>query len=209
MRKGCRRCSLAGFDPDHSEGPQMTTVSHYLWRRLDAPGHDACRFDQLATGYRLAGMAAFREGRTVCQLQYEVVADTAFRTRSARISGHLGRRDVQLVIRASRSGQWKVNGVAQPGLAGCIDLDLGFTPATNLLPIRRLALRVGQAVQVPTVYLDIPSLALRVIPQHYQRVSRSSYAYASPVHGYSATLQVSRHGAVESYPDVFELEKPR
>jgi len=183
------------------------TVARYLWRRLDSPGHDACQFEKSETGYRLAGMAAFMEGGRVCQLKYEVLADQSFRTRSARVAGNVGSREVLLSIRSGRGGKWSVNGSEQPKLAGCIDLDLGFTPATNLLPIRRLALRIGQETKAATVYLDIPSIKLRVIPQHYKRISRDAYAYESPVHGYRATLQVSKHGAIERYPEVFELEK--
>ena len=149
------------------------------------------------------------EGSRVCQLQYEVLADASFRTTRAHVAGQVGSRDVLLSIRCGRGGKWTVNGAKQPGLGGCVDLDLGFTPATNLLPIRRLALRVGQEARPNTVYLDIPSIRLRVIPQHYQRVARDAYAYASPVHGYRATLQVSRHGAVVDYPEVFALETGR
>ena len=39
---------------------------------------------------------------------------------------------------------WFANGVEQDNVAGCLDLDLGFTPATNLFAIRRLSLKVGQ-----------------------------------------------------------------
>ena len=185
----------------------MTTIARYLWRRLDAPGHDACQFEKTPTGYRLAGMAAFMDGGRVCQLKYEILADQAFHTRSAHVAGAVGSREVLLSIRSGRGGKWSVNSSEHPKLAGCIDMDLGFTPATNLLPIRRLALRIGREIRTDTVYLDVPSIKLRVIPQHYQRISRDAYAYESPVHGYRATLQVSRHGAIERYPDVFDLEK--
>ena len=35
-------------------------------------------------------------------------------------------------------GDWKLNDVPVPELAHCVDLDLGFTPATNLMQLRRL-----------------------------------------------------------------------
>ncbi len=50
--------------------------------------------------------------------------------------GTPGRRGVR--HRGGR-GIWRVNDAAVPAVAGCIDLDLGFSPATNLLPIRRAA----------------------------------------------------------------------
>ena len=43
----------------------------------------------------------------------------------------------------SAAGVWTLDGAAVSGLEACVDLDLGFTPATNLLQIRRLALALG------------------------------------------------------------------
>ena len=181
-------------------------AASFLWRRLDAPGHDACRFEPLATGFRLAGMAAFLEAGRVCQLRYEVLADASFQTVNARVEGRVGPREVALAIRASRAGLWRVNGVEQPQLAGCIDLDLGFSPATNLLPIRRLRLQVGQAAEADAAYLEVPSLRMLRLPQRYRRTAALEYAYESPAHGYQATLKVTRIGAIAQYPGVFALE---
>jgi hypothetical protein len=36
---------------------------------------------------------------------------------------------------------------------GCLDIDLGFSPSTNLLPIRRLTLAVGEAATVRAAWL--------------------------------------------------------
>lgn len=181
----------------------------FLWRRLDSPGHDACRLEKLETGYQLAGMAAFLESDRICQLKYRVVADHSFQTKSALIEGVVGSREISVSIRAGGARRWRVNGAEQPQLLGCIDLDLGFTPATNLLPVRRLGLRVGQEAEAPAVYLDIPAIKVLVLPQRYKRISRNEYAYESPAHGYRATLQVSRLGAIELYPGVFELERSK
>jgi uncharacterized protein len=183
------------------------TTRLFLWRRLDQPGHDACRWDVEADGsHRLSGVAAFAEGARACQLRYEVAADAAFHTRSAHVAGHVGRRAVEIRLRALRGGRWQIDGVERPDLQGCIDVDLGFTPATNLLPVRRLALRTGQAAQAPAVYLDVPAMTLRVLPQRYRRLGRTTYDYESPSHGYRATLELTPQGAVVRYPGVFERE---
>jgi hypothetical protein len=98
-----------------------------------------------------------------------------------------------------------LNGVDQPAIRGCIDVDLGFTPATNLLPLRRLALRTGQEAQPRAAYLSFPKIELIVLPQRYRRLSRSEYDYESPDHGYRATLRVTPLGAVATYPGIFEM----
>ncbi len=183
-------------------------VATFLWRRLEDPGHDACRLLSSGDGWRLEGTAVFRAAAGACCLRYQVLADSRFRTRRATVTGHLGRRAVDLRIGApgrAGSGRWRLNGEPVPGVDGCLDLDLGFTPATNLLPIRRLALRVGEAAEAPAAYLSFPALRLRPLPQRYRRTGRHAYAYEAPTFGYAGTLSVTRHGAVRDYPGLFEL----
>jgi hypothetical protein len=181
----------------------------FLWRRLEEPGHDTCRLFCCDDGWRLEGAAVFRAAAGPCCLQYRVLADNRFHTRRATVTGYLGRRAVDLRVAASgRPGarRWRLNGEPVPGVGGCVDVDLGFTPATNLLPIRRLALRIGEAADAPAAYLSFPGLRFRPLAQRYRRVGRDAYAYESPEFGYAATLRVDRHGAVADYPGLFELE---
>lgn len=42
-----------------------------------------------------------------------------------------------------------LNGEVQQGVAGLVDVDLGFTPASNLLAIRRFDLGIGEATPAP------------------------------------------------------------
>lgn len=182
------------------------TPATFLWRRLDAPGHDCCRLQPQRAGYLLSGVAVFREGRRTCRLDYEVFADTAFRTRRASVRGFVGQAEIDLRIRTTATGGWEVNGAAVPAVAGCVDVDLGFTPATNLLAIRRLALRVGQEAQAPAAYLAVPQLRFTLLPQRYQRLSRTEYDYESPTFGYRERLRVNAFGAVVDYPGLFEME---
>lgn len=170
------------------------------------PGHDACQISRNERGYTLRGVAAFLETTRICQLRYEVIADSQFRTKRAVVTGFLGKTEVNLRIRSSRSGEWVINAVAQPKLFGLVDLDLGFTPATNFLPIRRLSLDIGEEADAPAAYLSIPHLKFGVLPQRYKRLSRDEYEYESPSADYLGNLSVSMHGVVMSYPGVFEVE---
>jgi hypothetical protein len=182
-----------------------TPEAVFFWRKLDAPGHDSCQFFRRVRGFRLQGVAVFVEGKRICQLRYDVHADAAFRTTHARVTGFVGKAPVDLRIRSRRGAQWELDGKRQPRVRGCIDVDLGFTPATNLLAVRRLALRVGEAADAPAAYLAFPEMDLRVLPQHYRRVSRAEYDYRAPTFGYRGTLRISRIGAVVDYPGLFEL----
>ena len=112
------------------------------WERLDGPGRDVCTLRQTLEGWELEGAADFELDAQPASLRYEVRCSSDFRSLGGRVSGSLGSRSVALEI--SRSGEsWALNGVDAPGLAECVDLDLGFTPATNWLPIRRLELADG------------------------------------------------------------------
>lgn len=158
---------------------------------------------RLQDGWRLAGSAIFFEANA-CSLQYEVVTTSDWRTSRAAVSGQIGARAIALRVQATRSGRWRVNGALQPQLDGCTDLDLAFTPATNLIAIRRLALRVGARADAPAAYLAFPRLAFVVLPQTYTRVSASEYDFAAPTANYAGRLKVARAGWVVRYPGVFE-----
>src|SRR5262245_27377487 len=142
----------------------------FFWRKLNHPGHDSCRLIKLSTGWRLSGAAVFLEAPAgACHFQYDVVADTAFRTKSASVVGYLGRKAIDVRIRSAGSGRWHVNGALNPDVAGCIDVDLSFTPATNLFALRRLALKMGEHADAPAAYLEFPQLRFTRLPQRYER----------------------------------------
>ena len=105
-----------------------------FWRRLDAPGHDACRLREVAGGYELVGAAVWREEGEPHALRYRVLLDEGFATRAAEVRGFRGARDVALDARRTDAGRWTVDGVERPDLAVAW-LDPG-TLALSLLPPR-------------------------------------------------------------------------
>ncbi len=180
-------------------------IAVFLWRKVDHPGHDTCRLFKLADGWRLTGAAIFREDGGPCHLDYEVAADTAWRTRSAKVSGYIGKKAVDVRITSAGAARWRLNGALKKSVTGCIDVDLGFTPATNLIAIRRLALKVGQGAEAPAAYLWFPEMRLVKLPQSYLRTGRAEYQYDAPTVGFSGRLHVLPSGAVSRYPGLFEL----
>ncbi len=177
-----------------------------LWRRLDAPGHDACRLDDDGTGWWLHGTAVYGDNGVPARLDYEVACSDTWVTRDGRVRGWLGARAVELAIRRSPAGAWTLNGLAVPGLDECVDLDLGFTPATNALQIRRVALGKGQAMDVPVAWLDVAKSTLTLLRQRYERRSETTYWYQAPRFDYAALLEVTPAGFVRLYPGLWELE---
>jgi hypothetical protein len=177
-----------------------------LWRKLDAPGHDACGLWSVAGGWRLAGVATFLAEGQPCLLKYQVECDALWRTCAATVEGWMGSAEVGLAIAADAGERWSMNGVEYPELGDLVDIDLGFTPATNLVQLRRLALNVGQRAEAPVAYLHFPALILGRMDQRYHRVTAGEYHYESPAFGYDALLQVSEYGFVTRYPGLWDLE---
>ena len=180
-----------------------STLASILWRRLDMEGHDACLLSQAEGGYSLKGQAIFVQDGQPCCVTYQVTCDAGWQTKSARVDGFLGLRALRYAIERAADGRWTLNGEIQRDVAGLVDVDLGFTPASNLLAIRRFDLDVGQATPAPAAYLTFPELRLTRLEQSYQRLDDGRYAYAAPMFGYTAVLVVSAAGFVVSYPGLW------
>ena len=182
------------------------TVTSILWRRLDVPGHDACRLAPAGDGWRLGGVAAFRHDDGAAHLAYRVACDRAWRTREGAVRGWVGERAVDVSVRRTDRGGWELNGAPVPGLRGCVDLDFGFTPATNLLQLRRVALAEGAAADVPVAWLDVPAGTLDLLHQRYERRGAGAYWYEAPRFGYAALLETTPAGFARRYPGLWEAE---
>jgi hypothetical protein len=176
-----------------------------LWRRVDRPGHEGARLSRTSEGWEIAGRAALlgNEGEG-CGLAYEIRCDPAWRTVSASVSGFVGSRAIAVDIAVDSSGRWVANGVPQPQVEGCVDIDLNFSPSTNLLPIRRLKLGVGAEAAVRAAWLRFPSFALEPLEQLYRRLSERVYLYESGGGTFTADLEVDEAGFAILYPGIAE-----
>ncbi len=183
----------------------MTAIS-MLWRRLDTPGHDACRLEQSEAGWKLEGTAVFLQDGAPARLAYFVACDQAWRTQEGRVSGWIGEQSVEFIIARTAKGVWSLNGAIAPGLEYFVDLDIGFTPATNLLQLRRVGLAEGQAVDVPVAWLDVSAGALQALPQRYERRTDTTYWYEAPSVRYASLLEVATTGFIRRYPGLWEAE---
>jgi len=180
------------------------TVASILWRRLDIEGHDGCLLSSGDGGQELAGQALFHHQGKPCGLAYAVRCDRHWQTRTASVRGFLGLDALSYDIERLADGTWTLNGVRQPQVDGLVDVDLGFTPASNLLAIRRFGLAVGNAMPAPAAYLAFPELQLIRLEQSYRRLDETRYAYEGPMFDYAETLEVSAVGFVLDYPKLWK-----
>ena len=180
--------------------------STILWRRLDRPGHEAARLVQLPSGWHLSGVAVFTHDNLPCRLDYQVHCDAAWQTVSAQIEGWVGHGTISVEIVADSSHRWSANGKECIEVEGCIDLDLNFSPSTNLLPVRRLNLVPGDAAAVKAAWLRFPSFSLEPLEQIYHRLDAVTYRYESAGGRFVADLQVNTAGFVTDYPNLWASE---
>lgn len=192
--------------PEPAFPPGDGAVETILWRRLDRPGHEHAVLSRDSAAWRLAGVAVFQHEKLACRLDYSVLCDAAWRTRSGRVTGWVGQRAVDVEVSADGSGLWHFNGVECPDVAESLDLDLNFSPSTNLLPIRRLDLSVGEQAQFRAAWLRFPGFTLEPLEQVYRRTSELTYRYESAGGRFTAQLAVNRAGFVTSYPNVWLAE---
>lgn len=178
------------------------------WRHVEARAGFEVLFLLHEQGlYRLDGHSTAIQNGEGWGIRYALTTDEEWVTRSAQVVGQsaLGLREVRL--EGDGSGEWRVDGVAAPRLAGCLDIDLEASACTNALPVRRLGLRVGERADVPAAYIRAPILGVDRLEQSYARLENDGdgnarYEYAAPAFEYRTVLVFDRSGFVLDYPGI-------
>lgn len=177
------------------------TVATIHWRALDRDGEDKCRLARLGKGWMLVGHARFRDAQGWAALDYVIRTGADWRTSSADITGEHG--GVPVALRLARgAGGWTLNGALRPDLAEAEDIDLGFTPATNLMPLNRLP-EVGR-LETTAAWLRFPGPQVDPLHQCYTRERGGLVHYTAVETGFDSHLAVDAHGFVTLYPGHWE-----
>ena len=150
------------------------TDSLILWRRLDVPGHESARVFFQNSCWHLAGTSVIAHDHQPCRLDYSITCDSTLHTLSAKVAGWVGDQVIEIEISVDAARSWQLNGNVCPKVAGCTDLDLNFSPSTNLLPIRRLELDITQEAEVRAAWLRFPSFKLEPLEQTYGRIDETT-----------------------------------
>lgn len=180
--------------------------SPVIWKRHDLAGHETCRVVVVDTGWRLTGVAVFVADGQACRLDYVIDCGQDWATKSAGVAGWIGDRAIDIKIRRGPENHWYLNEQASTNVEGCVDIDLNFSPTTNLLPIRRLNLGIGETAMVRAAWLRFPSLKLEPLEQTYTRVGDRQYRYESGGGEFAADLKVDETGLVIDYGDLWSRE---
>jgi hypothetical protein len=180
-----------------------------IWQGIWRPGAEWCELRQTAGGWSFAGTALVAVDGRPNHVRYDISLDHGWATQAVQIDARDGagtERRLRLAADASRT--WQAVGgpddmrLAEHTLApvhGLVDIDLGFSPSTNTLPIRRLAPAIGESVDVTAVWMRFPELTIEPLPQRYVRLDERRYRYESNDGAFVAELEVDDLGLVISY----------
>jgi hypothetical protein len=175
-----------------------------LWRGINRPGIEYCTLSQTEVSYQLVGAALSAIDLVPLQVKYQIQCDKEWRTQNVRVETDLGPTQRELNIHVDRQQRWWLNDAEFVPLRGCIDIDLGITPATNTLPIRRLSLQVGGHVEITAAWIEFPKLTVQPLVQRYTRLTERRHQYESLASGFTVEIHVDEFGMVTNYPGLWK-----
>lgn len=168
------------------------------WRRTDEIETDEhANLTIRDTGLSFVGTVLGAEGGVPIRIEYRVMTDGSGVTTATHVRESRGFGQRALTLERTAKGVWSLNGKVEKALNGCTDVDLGFSPSTNTLPIRRLRLAVGASETIQAAWVRFPGLTVEKTAQTYTRLDEFTYRYESGT--FSAELVVDEDGLVASY----------
>ena len=182
------------------------TIATVRWRALEHEGDDTCRLSRVHHGWLLVGHSRFRDDNGFAALDYVVRCSPDWQTLGADIAGRHSEREISLKLE-HHGESWTLNGEVQEQVAGATDVDLAFTPATNLMPLRRAMAWSGRRLETRAAWLRYPNCDLRPLDQTYDTGQSAELVfYRAEQTGYATQLCVDRSGFVTLYPGLWEGE---
>lgn len=182
-----------------------------LWQGRAWPGTEWCELIRDQGGWRIAGIVLTAVAEIPAQVRYAVTLDDDWATRSVHVDIRAGAEQTErrLHLSVSRDQDWQARrGVSGepdapaeplPEMRGLFDVDLGFSPATNTLPIRRLHPTVGASVELTAAWVRFPELTIEPLSQRYTRLADRRYRYESAGGAFVAELTIDDLGLVVDY----------
>ncbi len=186
-----------------------------LWTGVEEWLAEAGSVDLSKAGLRATGIQLGAEP-VPYRLDYRLDASDGFVTRALEVTaiGEDWRR--RLSLRHDGAGDWRaevdskgaVPGGAWdgelPDLAKARDIDLGFSPLTNSMPILRHELHRGGSRDFVMAWVAVPTLRVTAASQRYEHLRAGSdvslVRFIDGESDFSADLELDRDGLLRLYP---------
>lgn len=180
-----------------------TTIRRVIWRRnLDERSFEECVVTATPDGFGIAGHVVAAQDGAPLVVRYDIGCGQNWAAHSVTIEQRLG--DVQRRLKLERAADgWLVDGARDPRLDGCAEPDLGLTPSTNALAIRRLGLAIGQVAEIRCAWVKFPALSVEPSLQRYERLGERDYRYTNVASGFTAIVTVDELALPVSYEGIW------
>lgn len=173
-------------DGDDPLGRDDGRMRRYLWIKDDPLGMEQAELT-VGVGGLAARSVAFGSVPVPYRLDLELTTGADWVTRTLALTATGDGWLTSLVLERDAAGVWagsrSANGSEPPAVQGSapagsvepadvpahvLDVDVQWSPVTNLMPVRRLGLdRAGSAGTFTMAWVSVPSLAVTLDEQHY------------------------------------------
>jgi hypothetical protein len=178
-----------------------------IWEGIDEWRAEVARVELHPDGIAATGTQIGARYR----LDYELDAPAGWVTRRLRVTITTGDAERAVLLEHDGEGGWLLDGADAPALAGALDCDLGLSPLTNLMPVRRHGLheRAG-AAEIVAAWVAVPDLSVHASRQRYDHVRPGVVRFTDlGLHeGFTADLELDGDGLVLLYPDLARAVTP-
>ena len=186
-------------------------VRTLLWQRIGSPGSEWCAVERDPDGWCLRGIVLAEVATAPVLVHYMVALSPDWSTRVVEIALRSGAASAPRTLKLTvvPEQRWQIEREPSPDTAtprddptalhGLIDVDLGFSPVTNTLPIRRLDPAIGEVVAVTAAWVRFPELTIEPLPQTYTRLAERRYRYESAGGAFVTEIEVDDLGLVTVY----------
>ncbi|AVR00607.1 hypothetical protein OBCHQ24_16865 [Oceanobacillus iheyensis] len=137
-------------------------------------------------------------------VNYRIELNETWLTKNVCINVEKGNN---IKLNTDGEGNWfNNNGELIENLKGAIDIDISATPFSNSLPINRIIWHINQIEHFHMVYISVPSLEIKKVPQsyHYIRKDGELRYFKYRCYDYETIICVDSNGLVVDYPNTFK-----
>jgi uncharacterized protein len=191
----CPRCGAS-----RPEQEDRAIEHHVLWHCAPLASSEYATLRESAAGYQFRGLTVLPREGVPCHVSYEVSVDREWYPVAATAAVEIPSGTLRIALSLAADGRWALDGSPAPQLLGCQDLDLGWTPATNTIPIRRLGLAAGETAQIKAAWIRFPELDVVANEQRYTRLADDRWRYQSGDYDFELRTD-ERTGLVLRYGD--------
>ena len=142
--------------------------------------------------------------RTSYKITYNMELSSSWIVKKCQMEIEKNGSKTSLIVEHDKEKDWYINNNRQELFKSCTDLDLGFTPFTNTIPIHRLSLKIKESSTINALWVQFPSFEIKPFTQKYTRIGEKKYLYET-LTGFKAELKTNEFNFVEDYSPYWKM----